>query len=186
MKVNNYEDMIYEFVDFLDEEEYAFLLKQMHFLFDIPNDELLQFATPTEGFLNFPIINTKTLAALEDIKCKILQIFTTTDTIKQDNPVTNITKIPEIQAYFLNSHKGFHEDRGDPKVNFVGSDPTIQFGCVYYINDDYEGGEIVYPTIEMQIKPKANTLIIHRSDVLHGTNLITKLGIKKILTAFVR
>ena len=178
--------MVYEFVDFLSEKDYDFLLNQIHPLFNVPNDELLTFKTPTEGFLHFPIINNKTVVALKEVRDKIFQLLTATDMIEQDQPVTSITDIIEIQAYLFNSHKGFHEDRGDSRVNFVGSDAGIKFGCVYYINDDYEGGEIVYPTIDMQIKPKGNTLIIHRSDLLHGTNLITKPGIKKILTAFVK
>ena len=31
---------------------------------------------------------------------------------------------------------------------------------VYYINDDYEGGEINFPDHNLNIKPKANSLII--------------------------
>jgi hypothetical protein len=38
---------------------------------------------------------------------------------------------------------------------------SVSHGAVYYITDDYEGGEIYYPTLGLEFKPKANSLIIH-------------------------
>lgn len=32
--------------------------------------------------------------------------------------------------------------------------------CMYYVNDDYEGGEIVFPDYDIKIKPKANSLVM--------------------------
>lgn len=32
--------------------------------------------------------------------------------------------------------------------------------CMYYINDDYEGGEIFFPDHDLKIKPKANSLVV--------------------------
>ena len=39
--------------------------------------------------------------------------------------------------------------------------PAIFFGSNYYINDNYEGGEIFYPKKNISIKPKRNSLVCH-------------------------
>ena len=43
-------------------------------------------------------------------------------------------------------------------------------GIIVYLNDDYEGGEIYYPTQNVIYKPKAGSLVIHSSEELarHG------------------
>lgn len=58
-------------------------------------------------------------------------------------------------------------------------------GLVLYINDDYEGGEIYYPNLQLAIKPKAGSLVIHpgNSTYLHGVSPVTA-GIRYVTTAF--
>jgi Rps23 Pro-64 3,4-dihydroxylase Tpa1-like proline 4-hydroxylase len=44
---------------------------------------------------------------------------------------------------------------------FLGKDDAVtDFTSVYYINDDYEGGELYMPILGTTIKPKANSLIL--------------------------
>lgn len=47
---------------------------------------------------------------------------------------------------------------------------------VYYFNDDYEGGEIVFPRFNIEIKPKANQLLIFPANYIynHNVNEVTK------------
>jgi Rps23 Pro-64 3,4-dihydroxylase Tpa1-like proline 4-hydroxylase len=42
--------------------------------------------------------------------------------------------------------------------------------CMYYINDDYDGGEIVFPDYNLTIKPKSNSLIMFpgNENYVHG------------------
>ena len=51
---------------------------------------------------------------------------------------------------------------------------VTDFSCVYYVNDDYEGGEIYMPILGMTIKPKANSLLlwshVWHEDMAHGVN----------------
>lgn len=49
----------------------------------------------------------------------------------------------------------------------IGDYPT--FGIVYYFNDDYKDGEIFYPEIGIKHKPKPGDLVVHKADILHGT-----------------
>ena len=60
-----------------------------------------------------------------------------------------------------------------------------KFGCVLYLNDDYEGGEIYFPNHGTSLKPKANTLAFFPGDAefLHGVSEITS-GIRYTLSTF--
>jgi predicted 2-oxoglutarate/Fe(II)-dependent dioxygenase YbiX len=46
---------------------------------------------------------------------------------------------------------------------------------VYFINDDFAGGELVFPDIDLTIKPEAGTLVCFPSDhhYVHGVNPVT-------------
>jgi predicted 2-oxoglutarate/Fe(II)-dependent dioxygenase YbiX len=43
---------------------------------------------------------------------------------------------------------------------------------VYFLNDDFEGGELVFPDLDLKIKPQAGTLVCFPSDhhYVHGVN----------------
>lgn len=60
-----------------------------------------------------------------------------------------------------------------------------KFGCVLYLNEEYEGGEIYFPNQNVSIKPKANTLAFFPGDdeYLHGVKPITS-GIRYTLSTF--
>lgn len=57
-------------------------------------------------------------------------------------------------------------------------DKNTDFSSVYYVNDDYEGGELVIPVLGITIKPQANSLVIWsdvtHEDMAHGVTAITK------------
>ena len=63
---------------------------------------------------------------------------------------------------------------------------TITEGAmVFYINDDYFGGELFFPDIDMEIKPKAGQLIAWPSGPLfeHGVKKITS-GDRYVISSF--
>lgn len=41
------------------------------------------------------------------------------------------------------------------------------FGCVIYLNDDYQGGKTYYPEHNFEITPKAGTVAMHLGDCNH-------------------
>jgi hypothetical protein len=57
---------------------------------------------------------------------------------------------------------GYAKDNGE----FVVPELTILF----YINDNYEGGEIVFPEEGLSIKPKANSVIVFPSNKMHSVS----------------
>jgi hypothetical protein len=71
---------------------------------------------------------------------------------------------------------GLHEDDNGYKEGYKidSENPVILHGCIYYINDDYDGGEVVYPRANLRIKPKPNMFLSHpgTSKYLHGVTQV--------------
>lgn len=42
------------------------------------------------------------------------------------------------------------------------------WGSVLYLNDNYEGGHTYYPELQLDVKPRAGSLVVHQGDALHG------------------
>jgi hypothetical protein len=78
---------------------------------------------------------------------------------------------------------------GDMQHPHADAEPDVfywrDFGCVYYLNDDYEGGEIYFPNQNITLKPKPNTLVFFpgNRDYLHGVEPMIS-GIRYTLTSF--
>jgi hypothetical protein len=54
-----------------------------------------------------------------------------------------------------------HKDKAGP------DDPDIVFGIAIYLNDDYEGGELIYPDLGLSITPKSRSMMIHDASLKH-------------------
>jgi hypothetical protein len=106
---------------------------------------------------------------LKDIYNRLQSVF---------NDEWKINHIGAIQRFNSNfSTIGRHSDE-------VGH-PEIRYGCVIYLNDDYEGGEIVYPDLDIEIKPKANSLVLHPGNVDHLVNPVKPGKTRYMLTTFI-
>jgi hypothetical protein len=90
----------------------------------------------------------------------------------------SIDPLHVIQRYRKGEFIGLHKDN-------YGNHSNIKYGILLYYNDDYEGGEIVYPEIKLQIKPKAKSLLIHNADLLHKTNPVISDKVRYFSTTFV-
>lgn len=62
---------------------------------------------------------------------------------------------------------------------------TMHYGVVLYLNDDYEGGEIYYPKLNLQYEPKAGDMVIHpgTEEYSHGVKDISS-GKRYAITLF--
>lgn len=65
-------------------------------------------------------------------------------------------------------------------------DKVNMYGIVIYLNDDYEGGEIIYPDYGVEHKPVAGSMVVHRASTPHGVNSVTGDKVRYILTSFVK
>lgn len=69
----------------------------------------------------------------------------------------------------IGSFHGQHSDNHD----FKNSPENILYGIIIYLNN-FEGGEIYYPTQKIEYKPKIGDLIIHsaKSHCIHGVKSV--------------
>jgi hypothetical protein len=61
----------------------------------------------------------------------------------------------------------------------------IRYGVVLYLNEDFEGGELIYPDLKIEIKPKKGMLVYHPGDEKHRVSKVTS-GERYTLTSFIR
>lgn len=80
-----------------------------------------------------------------------------------------------INKYDTLSFMGPHQD---------GTQDGLKFSAVLYLNEDYEGGEIFFPELDIKIKPKMGSLVIFPSTHIHSS-LEIKSGTKYIATMFI-
>jgi predicted 2-oxoglutarate/Fe(II)-dependent dioxygenase YbiX len=87
----------------------------------------------------------------------------------------------DCEAVFFRNENGIQmESINNPSSLF------IEYAALTYLNDDYEGGEIYFPEYDMEIKPKAGTLVFFPgSDLyMHGVRPITSGTRYAIMTFF--
>lgn len=56
------------------------------------------------------------------------------------------------------------------------ADTTGDFAVIYYINDDYDGGEINFPEFNLKIKPNANSFILFPSNENYVHEVLKNIG----------
>jgi predicted 2-oxoglutarate/Fe(II)-dependent dioxygenase YbiX len=81
----------------------------------------------------------------------------------------------QFLKYNVGHYFGLHKDKSYFNNAFVS--------VFYYVNDDYEGGEIYFPDNNLLIKPEKNSLIMFPSDLLHEVKKVTN-GTKYVGTFF--
>lgn len=89
------------------------------------------------------------------------------------------TKITNIRRLKCGEHMPAHKDEGIPN-----SKDIIMFGVAIYLNDDFTGGEINYPDLNLSVKPKRSSIVIHDAKLLHKV-LPVKSGVRYSITTFI-
>jgi hypothetical protein len=72
-----------------------------------------------------------------------------------------------------------HEDGGNPDDL-----RKIVFGIAIYLNEDFEGGELIYPDLGLSVTPKAGSVVIHDAHLKHQVFPVVK-GNRYSITTFV-
>jgi len=76
------------------------------------------------------------------------------------------TDIYGWQNRFLKGIVGPDHDKPTTEIH------QSSYSTLLYYNDDFEGGEIVYPEYDMEYKPVAGDLLIHTTEVVHGVKKV--------------
>jgi hypothetical protein len=78
-----------------------------------------------------------------------------------------------------------HCDNCEPDGITPNATPWRSHGGVIYLNDDFEGGEIFYPKLDLEIRPNPGMMVIHPAglEYLHGVKKVTE-GIRHTISVF--
>jgi hypothetical protein len=160
MKKNIYGGCVYELEDFLSIEEQNIILSLIESSGDIWNNGSEGYWKDKNARLDHEV--------MKHIDQRVKSLF--------DN-ATHINNIEAINRFRSGDEMGLHSDE-------IGNN-EIQYGVVIYINDDFNGGEISYPTLDIVHKPKARSLIIHPGNLPHLVNKIIDGPTRYSITTFV-
>jgi hypothetical protein len=68
------------------------------------------------------------------------------------------------------------------------TDPSIKYATIIYINDEYSGGELFFPNLNIEIKPKPGTLLVFpgNEQYEHGVKVVGEGPIRYVLVGFIK
>jgi predicted 2-oxoglutarate/Fe(II)-dependent dioxygenase YbiX len=159
MKVNVLYPEIYEIEDFVTVEQQE---KILEYCANLKDSEWVSDDQYVSDFFKNKIKSINQLDALTEIDKKI-------ETLVNDCFMLHpITLIRHVENDFMFPHTDHHED--NEQANETKT--YARYGLVVYYNDDYQGGELVYPNLGIVHKPKARSLVIHSGKHLHGTTRV--------------
>jgi len=100
----------------------------------------------------------------EDLREEFNSIMTSLDK-KYRETATEILDFV-VEPKFSTLHNYVYWEPGQrmlPHYDNLGGDHSapVMYGCVYYINDDFKGGELWYPNQGVEYVPEAGDLIMH-------------------------
>lgn len=144
MNIIEHADGVYEIEGVLDEEQRAPLLSKAR--------ETLGWNTPHIGNTVKDMGNELYLK-MEDVYKNIETFFTNIESIIYSRDLRRLTNSEFMWP---------HTDGGNP------DDPRkIIFGIAIYLNDDFTGGELIYPDLGLSVTPKAGSMVIHEAHLKH-------------------
>lgn len=115
---------------------------------------------------------------------KIIDLFK--NTVKEViNPFYGIeiteSEIPQILSYSIGGHYCPHIDGESlwqtPNQELIWKKSTNRdLSMVFYLNDDYEGGDFIFPDLKIRIRPEPGMLVCFPSNhhYKHGVEPVTK------------
>ncbi len=144
------------------------IVKYLNIFFkDVPTD------LTDEEFL---VLKNSVSDKMNELYDRAVTVFSENHDIDVDLEFTSINNFVRITDTGLDAHS----DNNRP-----GS-KTVRYGCVLYLTDNYDGGELVYNSLGLSYKPIAGQLAMHpgTDEYTHSVNDVSN-GIRYTSTMFV-
>jgi len=135
---------------------------------------LLEYAKNTESWEKQPWLVYSVTSGLlpENVRETLKKIFEMIYKKSTDFYGVDLDPLKIPALYIVRFDEGFflpiHTDTMSAESNHIAS--------VYYINDDYEGGEICFPHHNLKIKPKANSMIFFPGNENYNHEVLKVVG----------
>lgn len=169
MQINTYHDCIYEVENFLTDEQLQPLLDAI-----ATAPDKAWFREDYPDYWNGKNFNPQG-NGYEEADATLHEIQEHLETLFSN--ATSFVQISDIHRFRAGDTLSAHRDN-------VNQDFANQFGVVIYLNGEFEGGELDYPELGFRLKPKVNSLLIHRAELLHQVLEVTE-GVRYTLTTFI-
>lgn len=169
MKINKLYDDVYEITNFLSEEELGQVIKLIE---STPEESWYPKEVDSSDFWYGKNLHIHDPSILDTVNSKMESM------LESYHYYPNKTL---LQRYKKGDFIKYHTDQWIPDLPYY-----IGYGFCMYYNDNYEGGELHYPDLDIVVKPKANSLYIHGGHILHGSLPVTDDRIRYFSTVFVR
>jgi Rps23 Pro-64 3,4-dihydroxylase Tpa1-like proline 4-hydroxylase len=173
MKINKLYDDVYEINDFLTNDE-------MSEVYKIINN------SPEEKWFDEEMKKEQQIPDFWFGKNLYFKENTIFDSINQKmkNLFESYSYYPDkmhLQRYKKGDFIKHHADQWRTDIDYY-----IGYGFCLYYNDEYAGGELDYPELNITVKPKANSLYIHGGHIVHGSLPVLDDTIRYFSTVFIR
>jgi predicted 2-oxoglutarate/Fe(II)-dependent dioxygenase YbiX len=68
------------------------------------------------------------------------------------------------------------------------TDPSIRYATIIYLNDNYNGGELFFANKDLEIKPRAGSLVVFpgTDEFNHGVRHVKSGPIRYVLVGFIK
>ena len=156
MEKIKHREKIYEIENFITKKHQSYLLT-------LCKDENWNFTDDVNNFWYNKKKSLSQCSTLNEIDFKIQNLFSS---------FYLIHTILTVQRFMMGQSMSPHKD--------ISVDYTI----LIYINDDYEGGEIFFPDINFEYKPKERSLLMYPGSFTHGVKSVGKGSPRYSLTTF--
>ena len=175
----NSSDMIVELIDFMTEEEHDYLLNfsSHNNLWDYTISKKNKNGTVTYD-ADIWAERVATLYTLQEADQKVVEIIQEMFNrlkIEVDNfyNVDAQATSPAIVRWRVGDRQEPHADKElheGPDAGMPNAFPYYDIASIFYINDDYEGGEIYFPLQGIEFKPKKRAAYFFPGDMnfIHG------------------
>jgi hypothetical protein len=165
-------EKIYEILEFITEEEQTTILNALNH----STEDDWPTKVDNEFTKNDPALSGKVYAITETLADIARQIDDRIESCFENNGWIN--QIASVQRYQPGIGMGAHKDNE--------LDDSVLFGVVIYLNDNYEGGEIYYQDLDLKIKPKARSMVIHPAGIKHEVLNVKGNNTRYTFSVFVR
>lgn len=173
MQINKLHDDVYEIKNFLTQNEF----------YEI--DNIIR-STPEEAWFDSGMKDKHHIPDFWFGKNLYFTEKTVLDVINEriQNLLESYSYYPasmHLQRYKQGDFIKHHADQWIPDLPYY-----IGYGFCLYFNDEYLGGELEYPDLNILVKPKAGSLYVHGGHIVHGSLPVLDEGIRYFSTIFVR